>query len=288
MDHGDRRSGTPGPQVWFLGDLDDPWVVALAESLPPPWPSRRVHCPADLPDDPFGTLGPPETMVLHRAVLTGHDAERVSRWRGSRTPPPRILLCFGPHARGVDLDRWSGLVDLAVPEATALDSIGGRLGAPEGRDRRPEPTTARGVRPRVAVVSGHHAIRQMLAEAVEAAGYPVTPAKDWSDAPPRGPAVWEVPALEPGWPEELAQRAKVGPVIALIGFADRELVRIARENGASACLELPFDLDDLTEVLGRVAPPRPRVEPGHQAPPPPASWRRLESPSRLAEHPRES
>ncbi|MGE3819487.1 MAG: hypothetical protein AB7I30_08630 [Isosphaeraceae bacterium] len=287
MDHGVGRSGSTRPRVWFLGDLDDPWVVALADALPPPWPSRRVHCPSDLPHDPFGPLGPADVLVIHRAVLTNHDAERISEWRSRANPPPRVILCHGPHARGTDLDRWSELVDVTLPEATAFASLARRLGLPAGRDRRAE-SIAQGVRPRVAVVSGHFAIRRMLVEAVEAAGYPVAEARDWSEAPAGGPAVWEVPALEPGWPEELARRSRLGPVITLIGFADRELVRIARSQGAAACLELPFDLDDLMEALARVAAPRPRMEPAHPTPPPPASWRRAERPARLVEPPRES
>ena len=35
--------------VWFVGDLDDPWVASLADALPAG--ARRIACAGDLPDD---------------------------------------------------------------------------------------------------------------------------------------------------------------------------------------------------------------------------------------------
>ena len=58
-------------------------------------------------------------------------------------------------------------------------------------------------------------------------------------------------------------------MVALLGFADRATVGQARAHGASACLELPFDLADLVFVLDRLAAPR--IEPAHEVPPPPAA-----------------
>ena len=88
--------------------------------------------------------------------------------------------------------------------------------------------------------------------------------------------------LEPGWSDSLARRARLGPVIVLLGFPDRSLVAEARIRGASACLELPVDLADLANTLDRlaavqtqtVAASGPRKEPPHPTPPPPAAlWR---------------
>src|SRR5262249_18387967 len=251
---------TSGRPVWFVGDLDDPWVASIADAIPAAAAPARWHCPGDLPDLLASVEVAPAVVVLHRAVLTRHDFERVARLRGGRVPPPRVVLCFGPHARYADLERWSELVDVALPEATARDTLGRRLVEPESAARRPGP----GGRPRVAVVSTNHALRQALAEGCEAAGYPVAAARDWSDAPPAGPAVWDVPVLEPGWSQGLARRVRAGPVVALIGFADRSLVAEARARGASACLELPVDLADLTAALDRLTAPR--AEPAHDLP----------------------
>ena len=86
--------------------------------------------------------------------------------------------------------------------------------------------------------------------------------------------------------DALARRVRVGPVVALIGFADRSLVAEAKGAGASAVLDLPFDLADLAAALDRLPLPSParptRNEPGHPTPPRPAS-RASAAAKRLAE-----
>jgi hypothetical protein len=209
-------------------------------------------------------------VVLHRALLTATDAERLARLRSAVATAPRVVLCVGPHVRYADLERWSalGLVDAAVPEATARDTIARHLDAGD------EPPTRRptGPRPRVAVVATSAELRRTLAEACEALGYPAEPACDWSGAAASGPAIWDVPVLEPGWTRDASWRSRLGPLIVLLGFADRDLVDQARAHGASACLELPYDWLDLGYVLDRVTAAR--AEPSHAVPPPPSSSRR--------------
>src|SRR5205807_3807116 len=115
-----------------------------------------------------------------------------------------------------DLGRWAEVVDAAVPEATARDTIARHL-APRGGTgsnracgvRRP----VAGARPRVGVVSTNFVLRQTLAEACESAGYPVTAAQDWSAVPPAVPVVWDVPVLDPEWPHLMARRTRGGPLI---------------------------------------------------------------------------
>lgn len=262
----DPKAGRP---VRFVGDLDDPWVVSIADALPD-WTARR-HFPGDLPDgfaDPSIPGESPGVVVLHRAVLTTHDAEQVACLRAGREPPLRVVLCFGPHTRHVELERWSVLVDASLPEATARDTIARRVWPPEPGSRR----QLSGPRGRISVISTNWALRRTLADVCEAGGYPVTSARDWHDAPLHGPAVWDVPVLEPGWPDDLSRRARFGPVVALIGFADRALVTEARARGAVACLELPVDLADLASVLDRLPSPRPEL--AHELPPPPVARRR--------------
>jgi CheY-like chemotaxis protein len=261
--------------VWFVGDLDDPWVASIAEALPAG--SRRIACGGDLPDDwpVIDAADVPRVVVLHRALLTPYDAERVMRLRSGVAPAPRVVLCVGPHARHVDLERWTtrGIIDVVVPEATARDTIARHLAAAvdegegEGAVRR-----SAGPRLRVAVVGTNSELRRTLVDACEALGYPAEPARDWTEAAPTGPAVWDVPVLEPDWPRAVARRARLGPVVVLLGFPDRAMVGQARAHGASACLELPYDLPDLGHVLDRVASPR--VEPAHAVPPPPSMRRR--------------
>ncbi len=253
--------------VWFLGDLGDPWVASIAETLP--GSVEVIDCPGNLPEGLLTESSAPAVVVVHRPVLTRQDAEILKRIRAGRTPGTRVVLCHGPHVRYSDLEAWSDLYDAAVPEATAREILARRLVPPgEGIERRP----VAGPRPRVAVVGTNVALRSMLAEAIEAAGYPVVAVRDWTAAPTTGPAVWDVPVLEPDWTQALANRGRADPVVALIGFADRGLVAEARARGASACLELPLDLSDLIAVLDRLTVPR--IEPGHDCPPAPSARRR--------------
>src|SRR5262245_39117173 len=96
-DTGRDLKPTSRRRVWLVGDLDDAWVVSIAGALTES--VARFHCPGDLPEG-FSTpaaTGVPSVVVLHRQVLTRHDAERVARLRAGRVPPPRVVLCFGPH-----------------------------------------------------------------------------------------------------------------------------------------------------------------------------------------------
>jgi hypothetical protein len=255
--------------VWFVGDLDDPWATEIADATPGVSRSRRV---AVLESNDWARtlterLRAPATVVLHRAILTPEDLGRLARLRTHREPAPRVILCVGPHVRHADLERCANLVDAVIAEATAPDTIARHVLG----DELARPTN--GPRPRVAVVSANFELRRVLSEGCEAAGYPAVPGSGWSDVLPTGPAVWDVPVLERDWGRDLARRSRLGPVIALLGFADRALVTEARSHGASACLELPCDLADLTFVLDRIALAPFRAEPAHEIPPTPAAVR---------------
>jgi hypothetical protein len=259
--------GGPEPPSWFAGDLDDPWVAAIAAALSPD--TIRIPCPGDLPESwPKG--GPTTTLVLHRPILSLRDAESLRRLRSREGNAPRIVLCVGPHARYHHLERWSSLVDVVLPEATARETVARHVGA------RPRPS---GPRPTVVVVSGLHEIRCTLADACRAAGYRVAPARVWSEATTGSLVVWDVPVLEPGWPRLLESLAAARAVVALLGFADRPTVDLARARGAAACLDLPCHPDDLTFVLDRLAPRPARpgarrlAEPAHVLPPAPTAPR---------------
>lgn len=255
--------GGPERPAWFVGDLGDPWVVAIADRLPDT--VRRRPSPAELPEAWIDEEPPPGLVVLHRPILTGLDLQRIGRLRGRGEPSPRVVLCVGPHARHDDLARAARLFDAVLPEATAADTIRRHVEPPGPRPAH---------RPTIRVVSGLHDVRGVLVDACRVLGYRAEAEGD-GEAGLRGVVVWDVPMLDPGWPERLARRSRSASVVALMGFADRESVAIAREAGAAACLEWPCDLDDLAHVLDRLTA-GPRVEPGHALPPSPALGRRGE------------
>ena len=175
-----------------------------------------------------------------------------------------MLLCVGP-ARPVCRHRAGGApwVDLVLPEALAVETIArqvtsddpGRASAGSGdRPILPHGRT-------IAVVSTNGELRATWAAICRAGGYAVVEGRDLEPLPERLAAVWDVPVLEPGWAERIKARALVGPVIAAIGFLDRTTRAVAREAGASACLDLPCDLADLIRAVDGAS--RLRRDPAH-------------------------
>ena len=254
----------PDRATWFAGDLDDPWVVAIADALP--LDALRLDCPGDLPEAWPIDRPTPFALVVHRSILTPTDAQRVARLKSRADRTPRVVLCVGPHARHVEVERWSRLVDVVIPEATARETVARHALAIERQPRSPG-----GPRPRVAVVSTNYELRTTLAEAARSGGFLVEPFSEPVDAPPGLAAVWDVPVLEPDWPARLSTLARSGPVVALLGFADRQAVTLARQHGASACLDLPCEVGDLLAALDRVAMIRHDLV--HQVPPVPVGVR---------------
>ncbi len=253
-----------GPEraVWFAGDLDDPWVAEIAEALPRE--TFRLDCPADLPEAWPIDRPTPAALVLHRSNLTATDAQRLMRLKARADRTPRLILCVGPHARYADVERWSRVVDVVLPEATARESVARHA---LGLERQPPRS-----RPRVAIVSTNFELRTTLAEAARLGGFAPEPFIEPADAPAGIVTVWDVPVLEPDWPDRLAKLARSSPVVALIGFADRSTVALAREHGALACLDLPCEIADLLAALDRLETARPR-EPAHDLPPAPMGKR---------------
>ena len=287
MDASRTRDASPCP-IGFIGDLDDPWVAAVAATLAETRPDHRVKTPGPLPEHPFGEDASPRAIVVHRNQLVATDAERLSAWRRA-DPPPTVILLISPYVRYEELERWSGLVEMVVSEAVAAEVLPGRLARRlDGTARREPPPGGRNCR--IEVTRGDGELSSALVDACARAGYAAAAVDERAiggelngrDSDPRPSpgervlTIWEVPVLEPGWAEDLAIRSRrTGPVIALGGFADRSVVARARESGAAACLELPCDLDDLIDVVDRVAGRTPadawpvpaRAEPPHRLPP---------------------
>jgi hypothetical protein len=250
---------------WFVGDLNDPWVAEIADALPPG--TRRLVCAGDLPDDWPAGFDAARTLVIHRAHLTHADSERIRRLKEREGPPIRVVLCVGPQVRYREVERWSTLVDAILPEATARETVTRQLAVVGDLARSQEP------RPKVTIVSGQYELRRMLEEVCAAAGYQFAAESDWPEAMPGGLVVWDVPILGDAWPEILERRSRGCQVVALIGFADRVSVRLARVSGAAACLDSPCDPADIAFVLDRLVRARGEGRP-HAVPPAPRAIRR--------------
>lgn len=236
------------PEGWFLGDLDDPWVVAIAAALPNPF--VRISLVGDLPGSPPWLHDSSSVVVLHRPTLSLRDYECLVRLRRDGCNA-RLIVCVGAQARYAHVQRWSVLTDAILPEATAPEVIARyvweALGQSRGQDDSPRSKS-------VVVVGDDREISRWLDDVCTSAGYRSVPARRWEDAAEAGSiALWPVPVLEQGWPDRLAQEAKHRRVITLIGLADRELVQLSRARGAAACLDLPCDPADLVFVLDRLS-----------------------------------
>ena len=268
------------PTIGFSGDLDDPWVEEIARALRDFEPTPYDPDGASLPPEAFDPEHGPDVLVLHRSRLSPADVARLEELRRALGPSawPRIVLCVSPYVRYAEIERCSGLVELVVPEATAAETLPRQLermlGRAPGRSKR----LAAEAMP-VEVVSSDYALRQVLSEACARAGYRTAEAASLAPPPEAAPTpgrrltVWDVPVLEARWEERLERRSRQGPVLALLGFADRASVALARAAGAAACLDLPCAMEDLIDALDRLArdPARPRVEAAHATPPAPTA-----------------
>ncbi len=294
--------------IWFVGDLSDPWVASIGDALPASYGIFRIDSAAEpLAGRPLDLDHPPRLIVVHRQTLAPRDAERLTEWRpqASVATSPALVLCVGPYVRYEELERYSGLVDLVLSEATAADvlprHVARLLDGRAGRTARAENDPV----VRVSVASASPELCRTISDACAAAGYRIEQADDQmvgerlpssdeqSQAAEPCLTIWDVPVLEE-WTDRLERHARHnGPVVALMGFPDRNMVAVAKSKGAVACLELPLNLDDLVDVIDRIAhslargarsaparaesphmlPPRPRRQAGdRRTPANPKEW----------------
>ncbi len=252
------------PRALFLGDLEDPWVQDLARALPP-WVPCFSNSGDTWPDAWPSEVKKPEIVILQRSALIEPDRDQLARLRASAADALTLVLVVGDHVRYQIRQRWLVEVDAILPDATAKDVIGRWVEVKSSR-------RLRAVRPALVVVSQQFETREVLARSCEALGYSckaIAERPNDIDVSESGSCLlWDVPLLDSGWAKELEQATRSRTVIALLGFANRETVRLARSKGAAACLELPYDLADLAFVLDRIVhDPGPhfkdwRLEPG--------------------------
>ena len=282
-----------GPTIRFVGDLGDPWVMEILGSISDLSEVHAVMCVGDVPDRLFEPDQPPRLLIVHRTRLSQADAARIEQWRPVPQVHalPRVILCFSPYVRYAELERCSRGVNLAISEATAVETLSRHVSRLlERRDEPPRAAPAAGCLP-MQVISGNHELRAVLSEICLAEGFKVSSGREFT-AQWQGRAagadraanqmltLWDIPVLEPDWPRLLEERTKLGPVVVLLGFADRATVGQARASGAAGCLDLPLDVNDLVHVIVRVnrklradssSKTEGRIEPAHAVPPAPVS-----------------
>ena len=254
-----------GPTIRFVGDLGDPWVMEILGSISDLSEVHAVMCVGDVPDRLFEPDQPPRLLIVHRTRLSQADAARIEQWRSVPriNALPRVILCFSPYVRYAELERCSRGVDLAISEATAVETLSRHVSCLlERRDEPPRAAPAADCLP-VQVISSNHELRAVLSEICLAEGFKVSSGREFT-AQWQGRAagadraakqmltLWDIPVLVADWPRLLEERTKLGPVVALLGFADRATVGQARASGAAGCLDLPLDVNDLVHVIERV------------------------------------
>ncbi len=281
-----------GPTVHFVGDLDDPWVREILGSIADLPEVHAVMCAGEVPERLFEPDQPPRLLIVHRTRLSQADAVRIDQWRSvaRANAMPRVILCFSPYVRYAELERCARAVELAIPEATAVETLSRHVGRLLERRDEPRRAARSGDCLPVQVISSNHELQAVLSEICLAEGFQVTSGREFpvnfqgraegaSPAASQVLTLWDIPLLEPDWARSLEQRTHLGPVVALLGFADRATVGQARASGAAACLDLPVDGNDLVHVIERMnwklrpesSKTEGRIEPAHAVPPAPAS-----------------
>ena len=296
---------SPAGSIWFQGDWSDPWVEGIADALPRVQELRRLD-PTSVWQVESGP--PPDLLILHKNRLLPKDAELFARWKAESAWPrfPATILCYGPFARYAELDRWLSLADVVIPEATAPDTLPRRVERCLNLGPAPDAIDVGSVSAesaQVVVASTNPDLRRTLADlCAEWVPRVVAQADYRFEYAGRAEAraslrvgatitVIDVPLLESGWEAGIERAAHWGPVIALFGFPSRSNVETARRLGAWACLDLPFDREDLAYTLRRClrgveagrAAGLAGFEPGHQLPRPPVSFR-VSNPKRPMTH----
>jgi hypothetical protein len=295
---GRMHQETADRTVLIAGDLDDPWVGLIVTAVSNVGAVRTIDVNGPVPARLFGDGECPRTVIIHRSRLSQADISRIEGYRQEKRPKldPEMILCYSPYVRYAELERCSQAVDLLIPEASAVDILPSHL-IRDRDDPAAIPDHEHRGSIKVEVISTDPALGATLREICLAAGFVSQESSDaavMSRSSRSGPArsgarlisnvrpqlivtVWDVPVLEPGWPELIEHRSLQGPVIALLGFADRATVGLAMDRGAAACLDLPFNVVDLIDVIDRVSrsmlaerePGAPaRLESAHAVPPP--------------------
>ncbi len=252
MSHKESRTK---PVRIFAGDLSDRLVAAIlsaidddpAATVAYDWPEGE-RLPDDFPNQSI-TNDALRHIVIHRRSLGQAELSVLAQLRRAidrSDTKPRLELVAGDLVRYADLQIAAPLVDRIVPEAVSPEVYA-------AKSLQSEPGTS-GCVP-VGILTTNRPLAETLREACESFGYRAAILSGWSDpaVPRRALLVWDVPLLSDRWEVRLRDQSRLRPILTLLGLADRGIVDRARGAGAVACLDLPFEFEDLRDTLARHA-----------------------------------
>lgn len=246
-----RRRGT---EILWVGDRNDALFADLVARLGEgdtvvQWPENG---PLSTSADDMLARARSGWLVVHRRNAGPAEVAVIrqlrQRMENLRAGRPRLELILGELARYSDVQEMAAMADRITPESVAADVFPSRVarlrGGPGGFDRTGRLTP-------VGILSQNLPMVEMLADCLAMISVETVVARGWSDpALPSGSMmVWDVPTLNPRWEAELKAWGGRRPVIALLAMANRDLTARARSSGACACLDLPFELNDLHDLV---------------------------------------
>lgn len=256
------KARKPRPGILLAGDTSDPLVNELADLIEASGiPSETLHwcenrsIPAELSES--GSLCKCNSILIHRRGIGPTQMADLATFRTSFNElalhRPNVELILGDLARYAEVQVLEQVVDRITPEAVAIDLLPGRLmrlrgGRPEFSQNQKNAT--------VGVISTNKDLASVMVDLVESFGLQAISADGWSD--PRlhsgSLMIWDVPLLSDRWTNQLQSQARRRPVLALMAMAQRHTTARARAAGAVACLDLPFETEDLRDLLVRHVP----------------------------------
>ena len=196
-------------------------------------------------------------IVIHRRSIGPTELSAISDLRNtleqtSKTRP-RLELILGDLVRYAEVQVLSMLVDRTTPESVAADLLQGRLARYFGQ---PNTSTGNQRLAKVGILSSNLGIAEMLADWVQWCGYSPLICNGWSDRALHSNSlmIWDVPTLSDRWLSQLRIQAHRRPVLTLLAMSNRDTTQLAKQAGAVASLDLPFDADDLADLLATHIP----------------------------------
>ena len=125
-DRGPMDGDSKTRSIWLLGDPEDPWVGLLRAALAPDRGRRAVRPDRRRRPRPSVRSRQSARAVDLAPVAPDPGRRGEARRNGSPSRPNTkfpIILCYSPYVRYAELERAAARVELAIPEATAVETF---------------------------------------------------------------------------------------------------------------------------------------------------------------------